>query len=148
MKKLNFEEKGKMIAKEELTSFQKRNGIILPDEYISFYLEANGGIPKEYIYWNNDRIYCVNHIIPFKYAIIEGITLEDTYQFLVKEKIMSSSFIPFVLEESGGYFMLSTSKQNYGKIYFMSSEICEDSIIMIGDNLSDFLSHLTDEHPE
>lgn len=153
MNKIAFEKSGRAISSTELNEFQDFIGKELPKEWISFYSDWNGGVPVQYIYWKEDDVYVINHFLPIKYEMQGALAIEEVYLDLGNEGVIDKEYLPFILEESGGYFMISLSSCNYGKIYYWDHECsCGEpfvnSIKYISENLQDFLSYLTEEHPD
>ena len=71
----------------------------------------------------------------------------------MNDEIFPVFYLPFALEEGGGYFLLSLTKEAYGYVYFWNPEYddieaFDDNIKIVADNFMAFCSYLTDKHPD
>ena len=151
MYKLEFEKIGQNISLNEIKEFEEEVKIDLPQEVKEFYLLHNGGVPKQYIYRREDDIYVINHFMPIKNEIYEDLTIEQVYVEMIEDEIFPEKYLPFALEESGGYFLISLIREEYGYVYYWNSEYDDidsflDNIKLLADNFVEFCSYLTDRH--
>ena len=130
---------------QTLNDFIKKYSLTLPDDYIQFLLEHNGGAPvpstnktpETFVQW------------------IYGIQDEENWASLewnmeIFDERIPSKTLPIASDPGGNQFLLSLRKDSYGQIWFWDHENeCEtnakeyfDNIIKSADSFSNFINDL------
>lgn len=105
------------LQKVELNDFEKENNIILPDDYKSFLLEFNGGVPNP----NKNRK--PSAVVTYILGMHNGDYYASLYKHIdmFKGRLPVSTF-PVATDSFGNLFIMSVHKESYGHIYFWDHE--------------------------
>lgn len=127
------------LSKDEIKDFEKSFGVTLPESFIDFYLEANGGSPSLRYF----EEYRISAFLPIKHG--EGNTVEGKIEVLTLAERLPEKYIPFAFDSGGWYFCLDTSDTNYGSVYVLPNGMLESEPIFIVSSFSDFVDGLSEE---
>lgn len=153
MKELILEDKNKDISLDEIKIFLNEFSLKLPKSYVDFIWNHNGGYPSLSAYGNPyedgvaievfcclDPDYDRKKYIPGKLISVNDII--DSHQVL--EKNLPPYLFPFGLDAGGGYFCISTKKDDFGEIYmFYMDGTCEEPVYLC-DSFEEFINNLED----
>ena len=128
-----------------LNDFVKKYSLTLPDDYIKFLLEHNGGAP----------VPSTNRTPETFVQWIYGIQDEENWASLkwnidIYDERIPFKTLPIATDPGGNQFLLSLRKDSYGEIWFWDHENeCEtnakeyfDNIIKSADSFSNFINDL------
>lgn len=152
MREIIFEKTGKQITMDNIRNLEKQIGYELPTDFISFYLEHNGGVPVQYIYWKDDDVYVVEFFLPIDDELYKSCSVNITYDWLCKDgSIIPSDYLPIAEESGGDIYLMKLGDKNKSEIYYWSHEYNEpEEMILepISEDFASFIEYLTDQHPE
>lgn len=128
------------LSRSEIDSFSKKNDLVLPQDFINFYLKFNGGRPSHKYFKN----YCLSFFIPIKYGLTE-----NTIEYLIKElsegDFLPQGYLPFANDSGGWYFCLDLNETNYGSVYVIRNDMADESPVFVAPNFKDFIENLSIE---
>ena len=126
MKNIIMKKKSENIQYNVIHKFEDKYQFQIPKQMLEFYITHNGGVPKEYIYNDKERIFIINHFLPFTYALYGDMTVEEEYESLLEDGELIEGYVPFAIEEGGNYFLISLNEKDYGYVYIWYHEYIED----------------------
>jgi len=126
----------------QIASFEKRNGIALPDDYRAFLRDCNGGEPKlcEFAVpgWN---ILVVHFFL--------GLDVDEDYELQQNTDavadVSNSDFIPIAVDAGGWYVFLRVKGPGSGAVFFIDTKKEDAEPIKIAASFTDFASRLAPE---
>lgn len=134
-----------LLSEADILKFEKRLNIQIPNDLNEFYLENNGGIPKDdktYVA-NEDFEYEVKYFCPlFKENNLKLQSVESLYNlFVVEKRILGEDLLPIAIDHGGFPFCYNLTNN---KIYF-AEFYDETNYVELYDSLNDFLNNLKSE---
>lgn len=142
---------GAQISEDDILKLEATLGITFPQEYKSFLLQNNGGMPEddvEYDFIETNPATGEKHDqgsdIQYFYNTEE---LTQAYESLTCEELIPASYIPIACDSFGNDILLSTAPNDVGHVCFANHEAEHpDSpfsvISEVADSFSEFLSML------
>lgn len=127
------------LSKDEIKGFEKSFDITLPESFIDFYLQANGGSPSLRYF----EEYRISAFLPIKHG--EGNTVESKIEILKLAERLPEKYIPFAFDGGGWYFCVDAGETNYGSIYVLPNGLLESEPIFIVSSFSEFINGLSEE---
>ncbi len=112
-----------LATKELIYIIEESNGVQLPESYVSFLLEYNGGTPERNI---SQSIYI--ELIEFFVQEFYGIRGKEDLQLNIdtyKDR-MPYNTIPIASVEGGNLLCMSFQSDTFGFIYFWNHELVDD----------------------
>ncbi len=140
-----YKKEGEKVSESYIRNFERKEKFQFPGQFADFYMLHNGGIPKEYIYNDGNRILTVNHFLPFQHGVYEDMAIEEVYHTLLEEEVIPIGYVPFAMEESGDYFVISIKEDEHGCICLWSHETA--GMKKVNDSFESFIECLTDQIP-
>lgn len=135
---INFKNTKKQLLPEELSEFEKEQGLILPIEYRSHILIYNGGRPDRDYFGNIG----LSYFYPIKYG--DSGTLEETLGAI--SDVLPEGFFPFAYDGGGNQICISLNQKNYGNIFIWYHDMDEgEDIEFLASSFKEFLNGLSDE---
>lgn len=159
---IEFEETGPEITEQHIGDVEQALGMALPDDYKSFVLKNNGGIPIEmaidFATPNQlnktgdycDRFFDVSDKPP--YGIV--------YSAKAERNVLPDGVIRFGASPAGNYYLLSLRDDSFGTVLYKDHNIEDqrsfdlgngqlpESMIKLSDSFSGFLDMLYDPDAE
>lgn len=120
----------KKIGRADITKTEEKLSITLPDDFVSHYLQFNGGI-SEKSWWDGDEDFEpieMAALKPFAYnsqtnnapeSLIDG-----CYISMVDREVIPKNLLPFANDWGGNFFCLDLD--NYSIVYFATDSFDED----------------------
>lgn len=108
------------VSLQEVKKFEEENDIILPEQYVKFLTEYNGGYPKEsnFKISDNEGESMVNKF----YGIGEmSGNLGRVFEMLDGE--IPEEFISIANDPAGNELLIGTRGEYYGKVYFWLHDV-------------------------
>lgn len=141
------------IAVAEIKSLEQRLGRQIPQSYIDFLLNYNGGVPEVggFLYRSEEanRLGVVNRFLGIHSGKYNNL---DNYLMLYKEreKRIPSNLIPIANDPGGNLICLSIDGSDLGKVYFWDhdleaeneAEVNYSNVYFIANSLEEFLQNL------
>jgi len=150
---MKMQDSGKPLSEATISKFEKLLNVKLPQDYIEFMLENNGGMPTEewifdFIGANNisNRSVIQNFMVIYIEATNEIDDLKNSYKLLVDEGFAPPSALPIADDPSGNIIFLVVSEKDYGKVNFGDHELEDPEtgyLVMspIADSFADFINN-------
>jgi len=138
MSNIIFKNKGKSISILEIRKFEARHSISLPNDYVHFLLENNGGTPEKVYFLEKDADLVVNFFLSLgsqKYSLEEY--FEDVKKY---EEDFPDGLIPIGEDAFGNLICLSISVDNNGRIFVYDHE--SGKVKFIAQSITFLLNHL------
>lgn len=119
---MNFLETSQALNREDIAKVENELDILFPKDFVSHYLEYNGGYPEYDQYtWPDEGTTRVNSFFPIKYDKFGKI--ETVYHDLVIiEKYLPKGVVPFATDDGGNFFCISTRDKDYGNVYYVNND--------------------------
>jgi hypothetical protein len=147
-----FVNTAKSINDNDIIEFQKKLGIILPDEIKKHYLKYNGGFPvNERFYMKDyDTYTSINGFMPIKYHYdnIDDWTMEEVYLHFNKTKgILPDNLLAFASDYGGSKFCVNLENQKIFLVYMDLGNPMENpfAIRKICSSFDKFINNLEEE---
>lgn len=146
------------ISTLKLSKIEKKLSMRFPEDYKSFIIDTNGGIPeKDMLYDFYDEVTETKNtsIIRRFYSVCDEnseYNLERIFNTMYKEQIIEKDMLPIADDPLGNPLCISLKQSEYGTVYYLNHEFenVETGFLMkskIADNFSDFIKSLyTDEN--
>lgn len=151
MKEIILRKSGKPLSIIEIENLLEVLKVKLPEKYSRFISDHNGGYPSLSAYGNPyedgvaievfcclDPDYDRKKYIPGKLISVNDII--DSHQVL--EKNLPSYLFPFGLDAGGGYFCISTKKDEFGEIYMFYMDGTCDEPVYLCESFEEFINNL------
>ncbi len=132
---------GKKISKDDIFSFEQRNGVKFPNDYREFLIESNGGVPET----NEFDIPGSNN----GSGINEFLSIEEleSIKKSLGERLLPNAWV--IAYAEGGNYLCLVVGENEG-VYFWDHELeakegqsaSWDNMFLVTDNFADFLFSL------
>lgn len=131
MKLLNSAEP---ILREDVLEFGNYLGVKLPEDYVEFIVNANGGTPElDMLYDFYDEVSEQENtsVIRRFFSVISNAECEKNnikfiYNVMRREEIIPFDMIPIADDPTGNVICISLSQNDYGAVYYLNHEF-EDS---------------------
>lgn len=131
-------ESEKKLSQEDIAEFERQLGVSLPKDFVDFYYAYNGGyIPESEE--DEQNPYLLNSFLTIKYG---KSPIEEQYQDIIEYQPELKGLVPFAYDDFGSYFLISTKREDFGKVYIKITG--ETEIDLVSNSFSLFLSELTD----
>ena len=147
---------GPQLTNKSINSFEEQFAIRLPEDYIKFLLETNGGMPEadwEFNFLEIDTLKNTSTIIQeflvlYNEETTESDDLRKNYLITREEKSLPLNFMPIANDPSGNMICICLSEENYGSVFFANHEleVTETGYLVtsiIANSFSDFVSKLS-----
>lgn len=141
------------ISNSELSKIEKKLGLKFPEDYKSFIINANGGVPeRDMLYDFYDEVTEIENtsVIRRFYSICN-----DDYKYNLKkilntmreEQAIAKDMLPIADDPLGNLLCISVGERDYGAVYYLNHEFedIETGFLMkskIADSFSDFINSL------
>ena len=122
---------GPQLTNKSINSFEEQFAIKLPEDYIKFLLETNGGMPEED--WEFDFLeidtlkYTSTIIQEFLVLYNEETTATDdlrkNYLIVKEENSLPLNFMQIASDPSGNMICICLSDEDYGSVFFANHEL-------------------------
>ncbi len=148
---------GRKISDAEIKAFEKKNDVNLPESYVKFLLQNNGGTPSP------NEFPLVGHRedatdVQVFYRLADGLEvsqLQYNYDFH-QENLLGREFVylfPIGTDSFGDPIYLDLSEERYGAVIFFDmvpiwKEHTAKDLYVIADSFSAFLEMLYEEDDE
>lgn len=129
-----LEESQKKLSPEELAAFEQQYNVSLPEDFVQFYLNYNGGYLPES---DEDNPYLLGGFLPIKYG---RVPIEEHYKDLTESFPELKGLIPFAYDDGGNLFLLSSKESDFGKVYIWLMD--ETELDFVSNSFSSFLNEL------
>jgi hypothetical protein len=137
---------------EQIVNFEQQINARLPQEYVQFLLQYNGGAPKKDVY----KMLEVNENSNEDETISLFYTLAEDYNHNLFSKFntflgrMPKELIPIAIDPFGNQICLAVKGENYGKVYFWNHDWEHDegeeptyrNISLISNSFQEFVDKL------
>lgn len=147
----NFKPEEEKISNLDIQKYEKKYNFQLPEDYIEFLLELNGGIIT-YQFLSNDFTIASQYNIVNKYLDICDISdfySLETAEFRIENEdptvdhyntnVLPNNLAPIAMDGSGYFeFYIGASEENSGKIYYYELEI-DKGMFLISNSFTEFI---------
>lgn len=120
----------KKIGRTDIAKTEEKLSITLPDDFVSHYLQFNGGTPEK-SWWDGDEDFEPIEVAAFKSFVYNGQTNDDPGSFIdscyismVDREVIPQNLLPFANDWGGNFFCLDLD--NYSIVYYASDSFDED----------------------
>ncbi|HDC4493078.1 TPA: SMI1/KNR4 family protein, partial [Enterobacter asburiae] len=120
----------KKIGRADITKTEEKLSITLPDDFVSHYLQFNGGI-SEKSWWDGDEDFEPIEMAAFKPFAYNSQTnnapeslIDGCYISMVDREVIPKNLLPFANDWGGNFFCLDLD--NYSIVYFATDSFDED----------------------
>lgn len=120
----------KNIGRADITKTEEKLSITLPDDFVSHYLQFNGGI-SEKSWWDGDEDFEPTEMAAFKPFAYNSQTnnapeslIDGCYISMVDREVIPKDLLPFANDWGGNFFCLDLD--NYSIVYFATDSFDED----------------------
>lgn len=120
----------KKIGRADNTKTEEKLSITLPDDFVSHYLQFNGGI-SEKSWWDGDEDFEPIEMAAFKPFAYNSQTnnapeslIDGCYISMVHRELIPKNLLPFANDWGGNFFCLDLD--NYSIVYFATDSFDED----------------------
>ncbi|WP_320712063.1 SMI1/KNR4 family protein [Enterobacter asburiae] len=120
----------KKIGRADIAKMEEKLSITLPDDFVSHYLQFNGGAPEK-TWWYGDEDFEPVEVAAFKPFVNNGQTNDDprslidgSYISMVDREVIPKNLLPFANDWGGNFFCLDLD--NYSIVYFATDSFDED----------------------
>lgn len=135
----------KKIGRADITKTEEKLSITLPDDFVSHYLQFNGGI-SEKSWWDGDEDFEPIEMAAFKPFAYNSQTnnapeslIDGCYISMVDREVIPKNLLPFANDWGGNFFCLDLD--NYSIVYFATDSFDED--LTMQENLRKLQRYLT-----
>lgn len=142
--KLQFDEVGDATTINQLEQFSKRYQIVLPSEYLSFLLQANGGYPEDELVFPTGEVddsSVLSHFYGLDPKCDDVLNLCECYETFVQSGAISSEYLPIADDAFGNQICIQIGSHENGRIVFWNHE--NSKISIIAESFNEFLASLT-----
>ncbi|WP_235404803.1 MULTISPECIES: SMI1/KNR4 family protein [Enterobacter] len=120
----------KKIGRADITKTEEKLSITLPYDFVSHYLQFNGGTPVK-SWWDGDEDFEPVEVAGFKSFVYNAQTNDDTgslidgcYISMLDREVIPKNLFPFANDWGGNFFCLNLD--NYSIVYFATDSFDED----------------------
>ena len=126
----NFKKCEKKIGRADIYKTESKLSITLPDDFVSHYLQFNGGTPEK-SWWDGDEGFEPVEVAGFKPFVYNTQTNDDPrtlidgcYISMLDREMIPRNLLPFANDWGGTFFCLNLD--NYSIVYFSTDSFDED----------------------
>ena len=126
----NFKKCEKKIGRADIYKTESKLSITLPDDFVSHYLQFNGGIPEK-SWWDGGEGFEPVEVAGFKPFVYNTQTNDDPrslidgcYISMLDREVIPRNLLPFANDWGGNFFCLNLD--NYSIVYFATDSFDED----------------------
>lgn len=149
---MNFFDTGKKLTIGKINKFEKQINYKLPEEYVKFLLEYNGGIPEKTVFVFDVDGKEEDSVIQIFYSIDNEDKLYDlftVYEAMVEDEEIQGYFLPIAEDEFGNNICIGLQNDNIGQIFFCDhEEDASEKMQFVSNNLNDFINALIEDNDE
>ncbi|HHA2226998.1 TPA: SMI1/KNR4 family protein [Enterobacter ludwigii] len=131
----NFKKCEKKIGRADIYKTESKLSITLPDDFVSHYLQFNGGIPEK-SWWDGDEGFEPVEVAGFKPFVYNTQTNDDPrslidgcYISMLDREVIPGNLLPFANDWGGNFFCLNLD--NYSIVYFATGSFDEDLTMQV-----------------
>jgi hypothetical protein len=121
-----IEKSGEIISEAQLSAIESKLGVKLPQEYRSFILESNGGVPSPSGFSTEDGK-VESYVSQF---YIFGGSIEDDFEtcfnFYTKGGLIPPNLVAVAKDPVDNQVLLGVSGDDYGKLFYWSADEEDD----------------------
>lgn len=142
--------KGDPISDEYLSEIQQIANASLPDSYIKFLKENNGGRPEEkMIDFDGGKLRIKGAEINFFFGQRKILSTDLLHNANARKNIFPDGLIGIANTAGGNYFLLSLRPESYGQVFYKDHDFehsipLPESIIKVANSFEEFLNRLYD----
>lgn len=129
-----LEESQKKLSPEDLVIFEQQYNLHLPEDFVKFYLNYNGGYLPES---DENNPYLLGGFLPIKYG---RVPIEEHYKDLMEGFPELKGLLPFAYDDGGNLFLLSTRQSDFANVYIWLMD--ETELDFVSESFSSFLNEL------
>lgn len=137
---MEFQLSEQKLTKQEVDAFNSQFGGRLPDSFLKFYLEFNGGIPSHGYYGEME----IASFASIKYGEPYN-TITERILNLSDAERLPIGYIPFAHDPGGWTYCIDTSETGYGAIYVLRNGLEDNSPVRIANSFELFIAGLSNE---
>ena len=126
----NFKKCEKKIGRADIYKTESKLSITLPDDFVSHYLQFNGGIPEK-SWWDGGEGFEPVEVAGFKPFVYNTQTNDDPrslidgcYISMLDREVIPRNLLPFANDCGGNFFCLNLD--NYSIVYFATDSFDKD----------------------
>ena len=126
----NFKKCEKKIGRADIYKTESKLSITLPDDFVSHYLQFNGGIPEK-SWWDGGEGFEPVEVAGFKPFFYNTQTNDDPrslidgcYISMLDREVIPRNLLPFANDWGGNFFCLNLD--NYSIVYFATDSFDKD----------------------
>ena len=126
----NFKKCEKKIGRADIYKTESKLSITLPDDFVSHYLQFNGGIPEK-SWWDGDEGFEPVEVAGFKPFVYNTQTNDDPrslidgcYISMLDREVIPRNLLPFANDWGGNFFCLNLDY--YSIVYFATDSFDKD----------------------
>lgn len=126
----NFKKCEKKIGRADIYKTESKLSITLPDDFVSHYLQFNGGIPEK-SWWDGGEGFEPVEVAGFKPFVYNTQTNDDPrslidgcYISMLDREVIPKNLLPFANDWGGNFFCLNLD--NYSIVYFATDSFDKD----------------------
>ncbi|MBK1517717.1 SMI1/KNR4 family protein [Enterobacter ludwigii] len=126
----NFKKCEKKIGRADIYKTESKLSITLPDDFVSHYLQFNGGIPEK-SWWDGGEGFEPVEVAGFKPFVYNTQTNDDPrslidgcYISMLDREVIPRNLLPFANDWGGNFFCLNLD--NYSIVYFVTDSFDKD----------------------
>lgn len=126
----NFKKCEKKIGRADIYKTESKLSITLPDDFVSHYLQFNGGIPEK-SWWDGGEGFEPVEVAGFKPFVYNTQTNDDPrslidgcYISMLDREVIPRNLLPFANDWGGNLFCLNLD--NYSIVYFATDSFDKD----------------------
>lgn len=139
---VEFVNTGSQISQGDISEFENKYEVSLPQEYKDFLLQTNGGRPEpDFFPFSDDGF-----VVTWFYNLKNGKhLLELTLELLwIAEQIVPRTLIPIARDQGGDLVCISLNEEEYGKIYMWFGSTDSDPVFL-AESFTEFIDALVEE---
>ncbi|MGU3370243.1 SMI1/KNR4 family protein [Bacillus mycoides] len=149
---LSFEYTFKQIKIEDIESFEKNNGLKLPDDYKSFLLKDNGGKSNRRRFSTKDDVVTSSIMMFFPLSEETENNLQNSLNYYIKGNKLPSKFIPIGKDPADNIICISIHGSDIGSVYHCHTYHIDDEgelepkfIRKIASSFTEFVNELSEK---
>lgn len=126
----NLKKCEKKIGRADIYKTESKLSITLPDDFVSHYLQFNGGIPEK-SWWDGGEGFEPVEVAGFKPFVYNTQTNDDPrslidgcYISMLDREVIPRNLLPFANDWGGNFFCLNLD--NYSIVYFATDSFDKD----------------------
>ncbi|MFZ4833158.1 SMI1/KNR4 family protein [Rouxiella sp. Mn2063] len=132
---LILEESESNLTPADLKQFEYENNVSLPEDFVTFYLNNNGGYLLES---DDSNPFLLGGFLHIKYGRVPA---EKHYHDLIEGFPELRGLIPFAYDDGGNLFLISTNLKDYGQVMVWLMD--EKELDIVSGSFTSFIEELT-----